>query len=328
MFRSCVAFGEKQRILGVAAKNQAVTNLKNTIFGFKRYLGRTYDDPRIQEEVNRVPYKLIRTDNGGVGIKALYMGDEHLYTPEQITAMHFTKLKETAENAIQAKVHDCVISVPSYFTDAERRALLDAAQIAGLHVLRLFNETAAAALNYGIYKQDLPEPEDKPRNVVIVDCGHSAIQVAISAFNKGKLKVLASAADPNLGGKNLDAALAAHFCKEFRTKYGIDADNNARAYMRLLTEVEKIKKQMSANATKLPLNIECFMEEKDVTSTMCRADFEEMCAPLFKRVELVLQKCLSDSSKDDEVLISKIVVFSLHVNNFSRYVYPTRIGRQ
>ncbi|ODN05638.1 Heat shock 70 kDa protein 4L [Orchesella cincta] len=284
---SFVAFGERQRVLGVAAKNQAVTNLKNTIFGFKRFLGRRYDDPRVQEDVNKVPFKIMKQDNGGVGIKATYLGQEQVYTPEQ--------LKETAENGIQAKVHDCVISVPSYFTDAERRALLDAAQIAGLHVLRLINETAAAALCYGIYKQDLPEPEDKPRNVVIVDCGHSAIQVCVCAFNKGKLKVLASTADPNLGGRNFDAALAGHFCVEFRSKYGIDPENNPRAYMRLLTEVEKLKKQMSANATKLPLGIECFMEEKDVTSSMCRADYEQICASLFQRVEVVLQKCLDDS---------------------------------
>ncbi|CAL8082052.1 unnamed protein product [Orchesella dallaii] len=290
-----VAFGERQRVLGVAAKNQAVTNLKNTIFGFKRFLGRRYDDPRVQEDVNKVPFKIVQTENGGVGIKATYLGQDQVYTPEQVSAMLFTKLKETAEHGIQAKVHDCVISVPSYFTDAERRALLDAAQISGLHVLRLINETAAAALCYGIYKQDLPEPDDKPRNVVIVDCGHSAIQVSVCAFNKGKLKVLASSADPNLGGRNFDAALAGHFCVEFRSKYGIDPENNPRAYMRLLTEVEKLKKQMSANATKLPLGIECFMEEKDVSSHMCRADFEQISASLFQRVEVVLQKCLDDS---------------------------------
>jgi len=109
--RAFVAFGERQRVLGVAAKNQAVTNLKNTIFGFKRFLGRRYDDPRVQEDVNRVPFKIVKQDNGGVGIKATYLGQDQVYTPEQISAMLFTKLKETAENGIQAKVHDCVISV-------------------------------------------------------------------------------------------------------------------------------------------------------------------------------------------------------------------------
>ncbi|CAL8104143.1 unnamed protein product [Orchesella dallaii] len=294
---SFVAFGKRQRILGVAAKNQAVTNLTNTIFGFKRFLGRPFDDPRVQEDAKRVPFEIVRLGNG-VGIKARFLGEEQVYTPEQVTAMMFTKLKETAEHGIQAKVHDCVISVPSYFTEAERRALLDAAQIAGLNPLRLFNETAAAALNYGIYKQDLPEPEAEARNVVIVDCGHSAIQVCVVAFNKGKLKIIASTSDSDLGGRNFDAALAAHFCVEFRSKYGIDPESDHKAYMRLLTEVEKLKKQMSANATKLPLNIECFMEEKDVSSSMCRADFEQICLMLFQRVEFVLQKCLEDSKLD------------------------------
>ncbi|ODN06318.1 Heat shock 70 kDa protein 4L [Orchesella cincta] len=276
---SFVAFGERQRVLGVAAKNQAVTNLKNTIFGFKRFLGRRYDDPRVQEDVNKVPFKIMKQDNGGVGIKATYLGQEQMYTPEQVTAMLFTKLKETAENGIQSKVHDCVISVPSYYTDAERRALLDACSDC-----RLINETAAAALCYGIYKQDLPEQK--------ISLGMLLLWIVVILPFKS---VLASTADPNLGGRDFDAALAGHFCVEFRSRYGIYPEHNPRAYMRLLTEVEKLKKQMSANATKLPLGIECFMEEKDVTSSMCRADYEEICASLFQRVEVVLQKCLDDS---------------------------------
>lgn len=100
-----------------------------------------------------------------------------------------------------------------------------------------------------------------------------------------------------MGGKNFDAVLASHFCAEFQSKYGMKTESNPRAYMRLLTEIEKLKKQMSANATKLPLNIECFMNDKDVSSSMCRADFEQMSAPLFQRVESVMKKCLDDSSE-------------------------------
>lgn len=117
------------------------------------------------------------------------MGEEHVFSPEQITAMLFTKLKDISETALQTAVNDCVISVPSYFTQAERQALLDAARIAGLNVLRLFNETTATALCYGIYKQDLPAPEAPPRNIVFVDCGQAGLQVSICAFHKGKLKV-------------------------------------------------------------------------------------------------------------------------------------------
>lgn len=122
-------------------------------------------------------------------IQVQYLGEEHVFTPEQITAMLFTKLKEISETALQTAVNDCVISVPSYFTQAERHALLDAARIAGLNVLRLFNETTATALCYGIYKQDLPPPEAPPRNVVFVDCGYASLQVSVCTFHKGKLKV-------------------------------------------------------------------------------------------------------------------------------------------
>merc|ERR1719259_1528428 len=214
-----------------------------------------------------------------------YMGKEQEYTPEQITAMLFTKLKTTAEEALNAKVKDVVISCPSYFTDCERRGLLDAAYMAGLNVLKLMNDTTATALSYGIYKQDLPAPEEKPRNVVFVDAGHSGIQVFAVAFNKGKLKVLATTFDDNLGGSNFDRVIADHFVETFKKQYKVDASTNKKAYLKLLTEVEKLKKQMSANSTQLPINIECFMDDKDVSGRLSRVDFEEMAQPLFKRAE-------------------------------------------
>lgn len=133
---------------------------------------------------------------------------------------------------------------------------------------------------------------------MFVDCGHSALQVAACAFNKGKLRMLSTASAPDLGGRDIDLVLADHFCKEFQTKYKIDAKSNARAFVRLLAEVEKIKKQMSANSTMLPLNIECFMEDKDVHGEMKRADMETLCAHLFQKVEATLKQCLIQSGKD------------------------------
>lgn len=292
---SCVAFSGRNRILGVAAKNQMVTNMKNTIYGFKRLLGRKYNDPQVQREIKMLPFKVTQQADGNIGIHVQYLGEEHIFSPEQITAMLFTKLKDISETALQTIVNDCVISVPSYYTQAERQALLDAAQIAGLNVLRLFNETTATALTYGIYKQDLPSPDAPPRNVVFVDCGYASLQVSICTFHKGKLKMLASSADSQLGGRDIDFILAEYFCKDFQSRYNIDPRTSPRAYLRLLTEVEKLKKQMSANSTTLPLNIECFMDEKDVHGDMKRADMEAMCAHLFKRVETALRQCLEDS---------------------------------
>lgn len=298
--RSCIAFAGKKRILGVAAKNQQVTNMKNTITGFKRLLGRKFNDPHVQSEAKKLPFRLEQKSDGGIGIRVNYMDEEHVFSPEQITAMLFTKLKETTVNALQAQVNDCVLTCPSYFTNAERKALLDSAAIAGLNVLRLVNETTATALSYGFYKQDLPEPEAKSRNVIFVDCGHASLQISACAFNKGKLKMIACASE-QVGGRDFDLIMAEWFSKDFITKYKVDPRTNPRAFLRLLTECEKLKKQMSANSTKLPLNIECFMNEIDVTSSMQRVDMEEMCSGVFKKIELTMKRLLKESklSQDD-----------------------------
>ncbi|XP_059622200.1 heat shock 70 kDa protein 4 isoform X2 [Phlebotomus argentipes] len=292
---SCVAFAGKKRILGVAAKNQMVTNLKNTIFGFKRLLGRKFNDPHVQNELKKLPFRVESLQNNSIGIRVNYLDKEHVFTPEQILAMLFTKLKETSTSALGgAQVNDCVIAVPWYFTNAERKALLDAAAIAGLNVLRLLNETTATALSYGFYKQDLPVPEEKSRYVAFVDCGHASLQVSICAFNKGKLRMVTSACE-QIGGRDFDEILANHFSEEFISKYKIDPRTNARAYLRLLAEVEKLKKQMSANSTLLPFNIECFMNDIDVSSKLQRSSFEDMSGHLFKRIEETMRKCLKDS---------------------------------
>jgi heat shock protein 110kDa len=223
--RSFVAFAGQNRILGVAAKNQQVTNMRNTIGGFKRLLGRTYNDQQVQDELKRLPYRVEAKKDGSVGVRVDYLDDEHVFSPEQLTAMLFTKLKDTSSTALQTQINDCVIAVPFYFTNAERKALLDAAQIAGLNVLRLMNETTATALSYGFYKQDLPE--DKPRNVIFVDCGNATLQVSAVAFEKSKLKMLACACD-QVGGRDFDNIMADQFSKEFVTKYKIDPRTNMR----------------------------------------------------------------------------------------------------
>uniref|UniRef100_A0A8C4TJQ2 Heat shock protein family A (Hsp70) member 4 like n=1 Tax=Erpetoichthys calabaricus TaxID=27687 RepID=A0A8C4TJQ2_ERPCA len=253
---ACVSLTPKNRVIGNAAKSQIITNAKNTVHGFKRYHGRAFDDPFIQAEKSKVPYTLQKMSNGNIGIKVRYLDEDRVFTIEQITGMLLTKIKETSEGALKKPVADCVIAVPSFFTDAERRSVIDASQIAGLNCLRLISDTTAVALAYGIYKQDLPAPEEKPRNVVFIDMGHSAFQVSISSFNKGKLKVLATAFDPYLGGRNFDEVLVDYFCEEFKTKYKLNVKENIRALLRLFQECEKLRKLMSANSSDLPLNIE------------------------------------------------------------------------
>lgn len=253
-------------------------------------------------------YDLSQMPSGTTGIKVMYMEEEKVFSIEQITAMLLNKLKETAESALKKPVADCVISVPCFYTDAERRSVIDAAQIAGLNCLRLMNETTAVALAYGIYKQDLPTPEEKPRTVVFVDIGHSGYQVSVCAFNKGKLKMLATAFDPEMGGKDFDERLVRHFCEEFAVKYKLDVKTKPRALVRLYQECEKLKKLMSANSSNLPLNIECFMNDIDVSSKLSRAQFEEMCADILARVEPPLRSLMEQAHlKKDDIHAVEIV---------------------
>ncbi|KAM6177669.1 heat shock protein 105 kDa isoform 2-T2 [Rhynchocyon petersi] len=286
---SVISFGSKNRTIGNAAKIQQITHANNTVSCFKRFHGRAFSDPFVQREKENLSYDLVPLKDGGVGMKVRYMEEEHLFSVEQITAMLLTKLKETAESSLKKPVTDCVISVPSFFTDAERRSVLDAAQIVGLNCLRLMNDMTAVAVNYGIYKPDLPGLNDQPRIVVFVDMGYSALQVSACAFNKGTLKVLGTAFDPFLGGKNFDEKLVEHFCAEFKAKYKLDARSKARALLRLSQECERLKKLMSSISTEIPLNIECFMNDRDVSGKMSRSQFEELCADLLQRIETPLR---------------------------------------
>ncbi|XP_036826238.1 heat shock 70 kDa protein 4 isoform X1 [Oncorhynchus mykiss] len=294
---ACVSFGPRNRSIGAAAKSQVVTNCKNTVQGFKRFHGRAFSDPYIQSLKSSLVYDLAQMPSGTTGIKVMYMEEEKVFSIEQVTAMLLTKMKETAEHALKKPVADCVVSVPCYYTDAERRSVVDAAQIAGLNCLRLMNETTAVALAYGIYKQDLPAPEEKPRIVVFVDIGHSGYQTSVCAFNKGKLKILATACDPELGGKDFDEMLVRHFCEEFGKKYKLDVKTKPRALVRLYQECEKLKKLMSANSSDLPLNIECFMNDIDVSGKLNRGQFEEMCADVLARVEAPLHNLMEQASE-------------------------------
>jgi len=305
---ACVSFGPRNRSIGAAAKSQVVTNCKNTVQGFKRFHGRAFSDPYVQRVKPSLVYDIAQMPVGTTGIKVMYMEEEKVFSIEQVTAMLLTKLKETAEHALKKPVADCVVSVPCYFTDAERRSVVDAAQIAGLNCLRLMNETTAVALAYGIYKQDLPPPEEKARNVVFVDLGHSGFQTSVCAFNKGKVKVLATACDPELGGKDFDEVLVKHFCEEFGKKYKLDVMSKPRALVRLYQECEKLKKLMSANSSDLPLNIECFMNDIDVSGKLNRAHFEEMCTDILARVEAPLQSLLEHTKlKKEDIYAVEIV---------------------
>ncbi|KAF3905145.1 hypothetical protein ABW21_db0208244 [Orbilia brochopaga] len=290
---SLVGFGPKSRYLGEAAKTQEISNLKNTVGSLKRLAGRSPNDPEIDIERQYVTAPLVDV-NGQVGAKVTYLGETQYFSSTALIAMYLTKIKDTASKELKLPVSDVVVSVPSWFTDAQRRAILDASEVAGLKTLRLMNDTTAAALGYGITKVDLPTADEKPRRVAFVDIGYSNYTVSIVSFRKGELTVLSTAYDRHFGGRDFDKAISEHFAKEFKEKFKIDVHSNPKAYTRLMTGVEKLKKVLSANA-QAPLNIESIMNDVDVRGMLKRDELEELVRPLLDRVTVPLQQALDDA---------------------------------
>ncbi|KAJ3293699.1 adenyl-nucleotide exchange factor sse1 [Borealophlyctis nickersoniae] len=290
---SLVSFGEKQRYLGEMAKTQELFNFKNTVSSLKRLIGRPYSDPEIQQvEKKFVNANLVEGERGEVAASVWFQNDQRTFSLTQITGMFFGKVKEFTSAELKIPVTDVVISCPTWFTDRQRRAILDAAQIQNLNVLRIMNDTTASALGYGITKTDLPEATAKPRNVVFVDIGHSSYQVAVVSFVKGKLIVKGTAFDRNFGGRDFDEVLAQRFIQEFNAKYKMDIASSAKATFRLRQACERVKKTLSANAI-AQLNVECLLDDKDVSANVQRADFEEWVGPILSRLLGPLEAALA-----------------------------------
>lgn len=302
-----VCFGEKQRFLGTAGAASSLMNPKNTISQIKRLIGRPFSDPELQRDLKALPFVVIEGPDGFPLIQARYLGEVRTFTPTQVLGMVFSDLKSIAEKNLNAAVVDCCIGIPVYFTDLQRRAVLDAATIAGLHPLRLIHETTATALAYGIYKTDLPENE--PLNIAFVDVGHSSLQVCIVAFKKGQLKILSHSFDRNLGGRDFDEVLFQHFVAKFKEEYKIDVFQNAKACLRLRAACEKLKKVLSANP-EAPLNIECLVDEKDVRGFIKRDEFEQISIPILERVKRPLEKALEEAGLTPENIHTVEVVGS------------------
>ncbi|KAJ3186709.1 adenyl-nucleotide exchange factor sse1 [Gaertneriomyces sp. JEL0708] len=299
---SLISFGEKQRYLGEAAKTQEMFNFKNTVACLKRLIGRSFDDPDVAHEKQFINANIVPGENGEAAVSVWYQNEQRTFNFTQLCAMYLHKIKEQTAAEIKAPVSDVVISVPVWFTEPQRRALLDAASIVDLNVLRLINDTTAAALGYGITKTDLPDPADansKPRYVVFYDLGYADCQVAVVAFVKGKLIVKGTAYDRNLGGRDFDQVLVNHYIEEFTKKYKIDIASNAKAKFRLRQGCEKVKKILSANAVTM-LNVECLMDDKDVSAQVERSDFSEWAASLYERLGLPIHQALAAANLNPE----------------------------
>ena len=291
--RSLVGFGPKSRYLGEAAKTQEISNLKNTVSSLKRLAGRSLKDPDVVIEQEYITAPLVDI-NGQVGAEVTYMGKKEQFTATQLVAMFLSRIKATAGAELKLPISDVVINVPAWFTDIQRRALLDASEIAGLKCLRLINDTTAIALGYGITKLDLPDADQKPRRIAFVDIGYSDYTCSIVEFKKGELSVKATTYDRHFGGRNFDKALVDHFAAEFKEKFKIDIKTNAKALTRVTSAAEKLKKVLSANA-QAPLNIESLMDDKDVRAVLKRDDLEELVKPLLERVTAPLEQALAEA---------------------------------
>ncbi|KAJ3679385.1 hypothetical protein LUZ60_017396 [Juncus effusus] len=225
------------------------------------------------------------------------------YSPVQLFGMLLAHLKSIAERNLEGDVTDCVIGIPSYFTDLDRRSYLNAAEIAGLRPLRLMHDLTATALGYGIYKSEF----GPVNNVVFVDVGHCDTQVSVVSFGNGDMKVLSHASDPELGGRDFDEVLFNHFVEKFRREYRIDVESNVKASVRLKMACEKLKKVLSANA-EAPLSIECLMEEKDVKGIIKREEFEKLCGELANRILIPCKKAIEGSGLKDLGGISAVEI--------------------
>ncbi|KJR80070.1 heat shock 70kDa protein 4 [Sporothrix schenckii 1099-18] len=298
---SLVGFGPKNRYLGEAAKTQEISNLKNTVSSLKRLVGRSFKEADIQIEQQYISAPLIDV-NGEVGAEVSYLGKKERFSATQLLAMFIGKIKQSTADEIKVPVTNLVLSVPAWFTDRQRRSLITALNIADLSVQRLLNDTTAAALGYGITKLDLPTGDEKPRRVMFVDVGHSTFTASVVEFRKGELTVKGTAFDRHYGGRDFDKAIVDHFQREFvaNPKLAVDINTNARARARVLVAAEKLKKILSANQT-APLNIEMLMEDKDVSTSLSRADFESLVEPLLSRTTVPLMQALADAglSKED-----------------------------
>jgi len=286
-----VSFTDQQRLLGDQALAQFKSNFRNSCRNFRHLMGRGMDAPDMEKEKFWSSCELAQSsDLGFVGYNVKYKNEPQVFSATQVCAMFLTKIKEVTESWCEAKVSDVVIAVPSYYTDVHRRAVMDAAEIAGLHVLRLINEHTATALTYGIYRSNEFE-EKTPTTVVFVSLGHSTFFCSVVQFVKGKLIVLSEASDHSCGGRDMDEVLIRHFAAEFDKKYKTDVLSNKKSLLKMEDAVEKTKKILSSNA-EAAINVECLYEDYDLHGTIGRDVFEELCTPMMSKVNAVVDQAI------------------------------------
>ncbi|HMJ92577.1 MAG TPA: molecular chaperone DnaK [Allosphingosinicella sp.] len=298
---SVVAFAKDgERLVGQPAKRQAVTNPDNTVFAVKRLIGRRFDDPVTKKDMELVPYKITRGPNGDAWVNA---GDKD-YSPSQISAFILQKMKETAEAYLGETVTQAVITTPAYFNDAQRQATKDAGQIAGLEVLRIINEPTAAALAYGLEKQD-------GKTIAVYDLGGGTFDISVLEIGDGVFEVKATNGDTFLGGEDFDAKIVEYLADGFKKDEGIDLRNDRLALQRLKEAAEKAKIELSSAATtevNLPFITADQTGPKHLVKTITRADLEKLVGDLIKRTLEPCKKALQDAGVKAEDISEVVLV--------------------
>ena len=300
---SYVAFTpEGERLIGDAAKNQLTSNPKNTIFDAKRLIGREWSDKGVQEDAKYLPFALEQKGSKPVIRVSLgeNLGDKRL-TPEEVSAMVLTKMKTTAEAYLGRNITKAVVTVPAYFNDAQRAATKDAGTIAGLNIIRIINEPTAAAIAYGLDKNE------GEKNLLVFDLGGGTFDVSLLTIDNGVFEVLATNGDTHLGGEDFDQRVMEHFIKLIKKKTGKNIRSDERAVQKLRREVEKAKRALSASH-QTRLEIESLVDGEDFSETLTRAKFEELNADLFKNTLKPVKKVLEDAELtkkdiDDIILV-------------------------
>ena len=299
---SIVAFTKNgERVVGQAAKRQAVTNPQNTVFSIKRFMGRKFDE--VKDEEQRVPYKTVRASNGDVAVEITVNGEKKSYSPPEISAMILAKLKADAEAKLGEKITQAVITVPAYFNDSQRNATKDAGKIAGLEVLRIINEPTAASLAYGLDKK-------KDEKIAVYDLGGGTFDISVLDIGDGVFEVRATNGDTHLGGDDWDNKLIDWIIKEFKTDTGIDLSKQVDAIQRIKEEAEKAKIALSSAQTydiNLPFITADQTGPKHIQKTITRAKLEQLTDDLFARTVAPVRECLKDSEipadKIDELVL-------------------------
>jgi len=331
---SLVSFHNGQRYLGEPAASLESSNAKNTIREVKRLLGKTWSDPEVQRDISRFANRdrFKELPNDAIGIEVTHDGETLVLEPKAVLAMQLGGLKRTSEKTLResqgtaANVKDVVLSVPPYYTDAQRRAVLDGARIAGLHVLRLLNDSTAVALDYGMWKNARNVFDDKPLNMMFVDVGFADTWVSVVSFTKGKLTVLSCAWDRELGGRDVDSGLMEQFAAEFQAKNkALDPRKDVKAMLKLRGAAEKAKQVLTPEGmNKAEVFVEYLMNETDLRTHLTIDQLDSIVKPLSDRIQPLIERALADAQlKATDISAVEMVGGSSRMRQFKKAVATT-----